>query len=183
MSPPPAHSYNSADTLPLRQALGEYATGVTVITARGRDKRDESDQRDESGADGPLVGLTVNSFASVSLDPPLVLWSLGMGSASREAFRNASHFAVNVLAADQIDLSKRFSQPHGDRFAGIDWKVGAGGTALLSGCCAWFECRVETQHEGGDHIIFIGRVEQFRRGTAPPLVFHRGGYTELLSRG
>lgn len=174
MSPPPAHSYNSADTLPLRQALGEYATGITVVTARGRGN---------NALEGPLVGLTVNSFASVSLDPPLVLWSLGIGSASRDAFCSASHFAVNILAADQMDLSKRFSQPHTDRFAGIDWKVGTGGTALLPGCCAWLECRTETQYEGGDHIIFIGRVEQFRRGTTAPLVFHRGSYTELLTPG
>lgn len=168
MSPPPAHSYNSADTLSLRQALGEYATGITIITARS------------SVAEGEqLVGLTVNSFASVSLDPPLVLWSLGLNSASLAAFKSASHFAVNVLAADQAALSQRFAQPKTDKFAGVEWKVGAGGTALLPNCCAWFECRTEAQYDGGDHIIFIGRVEQFRREEHPPLVFHRGAYTEL----
>lgn len=168
MSPPPAHSYNSADTLSLRQALGQYATGVTVVTARG-------------GAEtsGQLVGLTVNSFASVSLDPPLVLWSLGLGSPSLKAFQSASHFAVNVLAADQAAISQRFAQPKTDKFAGLEWEVGAGGTALLPDCCAWFECRTEAKYEGGDHIIFIGRVEQFRRAERPPLVFHGGAYAEL----
>ncbi len=168
MSPPPAHSYNSADTLTLRQALGEFATGVTVITASGG-----PDQGDQP------VGLTVNSFASVSLDPPLVLWSLSLGSASLAAFRNATHFAVNVLAADQAEISQRFAKSKSDKFADIDWKVGAGGTALLPGCAAWFECRNEAQHEGGDHVIFIGRIEQFRRADRQPLIFHRGAYAEL----
>lgn len=175
MSPPAAHSYNSADTLSLRQALGEYATGVAVVTARGSG---------EQG--GQMVGLTVNSFASVSLDPPLVLWSLGLNSPSLAAFQSASHFAVNVLAANQTAISNQFAQPKTDKFAGIDYKVGAGGTALLPDCCAWFECRVETQYEGGDHVIFIGRVEQFRRATGddarPPLLFHRGAYGELKEK-
>jgi 3-hydroxy-9,10-secoandrosta-1,3,5(10)-triene-9,17-dione monooxygenase reductase component len=151
----------------LRQALGEYVTGVTVVTARG--------------ADGSMAGLTVNSFASVSLDPPLVLWSLGLGSPSLPIFQTCTHFAVNVLAADQKDISQRFAQSGIDKFAGQSWKVGAGGTALLDGCNAWFECRVDARHEGGDHLILIGHVEQFRRDPKPPLVFHRGSYVTIAA--
>jgi flavin reductase (DIM6/NTAB) family NADH-FMN oxidoreductase RutF len=170
MSPPPPHSYDNANTLPLRQALGEFATGVAIVTARG--------------ADGSPVGLTVNSFASVSLDPPLVLWSLGLGSTSLASFRGATHFAVNVLTSAQIDISQRFAQSRADKFDGIAWQPGLGGTALLPDCCAWFECVTETRHEGGDHMIFIGRIEQFRRSTtmpvASPLIFHRGAYAALI---
>jgi 3-hydroxy-9,10-secoandrosta-1,3,5(10)-triene-9,17-dione monooxygenase reductase component len=167
MSPPPAHSYDALDTMALRQALGEFATGITVVTARG--------------ADNTLAGLTVNSFASVSLDPPLVLWSLGLGSPSLPVFQTCSHFAVNVLAADQQAISQRFAQSGIDKFADQSWKVGAGGTALLDGCNAWFECRVDARHEGGDHLILIGRIEQFRRDPKPPLVFHRGRYVALTA--
>lgn len=169
MSPPSPHSYDSANTLPLRQALGEFATGVAVVTA--------------CDADGAPIGLTVNSFASVSLDPPLVLWSLSIGSASLAAFCDATHFAVNVLTAAQIDVSQRFAQPRGDKFEGMAWQPGLGGAALLPDCCAWFECKTEHRHEGGDHMIFIGRVEQFRRTTVTPtpvpLIFHRGAYAQL----
>jgi flavin reductase (DIM6/NTAB) family NADH-FMN oxidoreductase RutF len=149
----------------LRNALGEFATGVTVVTARG--------------ADGQPVGVTINSFASVSLEPPLVLWSLGQDSASLAVFESCSHFAVNVLAADQIDFSQRFSQPQADRFAGIELELGAGGAPLLPGCCAWFECRNHARYPGGDHVILLGHVENFRREQKPPLIFHSGRYREL----
>ncbi|OHC65303.1 MAG: hypothetical protein A2045_09815 [Rhodocyclales bacterium GWA2_65_20] len=153
------------DTRSLRDALGEFATGVTVVTARG--------------ADGQPVGVTVNSFASVSLDPPLVLWSLGLQSPALAVFESCSHYAINVLAADQVEISQRFSQSQSDRFAGIDLKVGAGGTPILPGCCAWFECRNEMRHAGGDHLIFVGLVENFRREAKPPLIFHGGCYRTL----
>lgn len=156
------------DERSLRDALGEYATGVAVVTARG--------------ADGQPVGVTINSFASVSLDPPLVLWSLGVQSPTLATFAECSHFAVNVLAADQVALSQRFSQSQGDRFAGLDVEVGAGGTAILPGCCAWFECRSEARHPGGDHLILVGRIEAFRRAARPPLVFHGGRYRELAKK-
>lgn len=160
-----ARRYDAQDTLALRQALGEFVTGITVVTARG--------------ADDVLAGLTVNSFASVSLDPPLVLWSLGLGSPSVPVFQTCTHFAVNVLALDQQDISQQFAQSKTDKFAGVETKVGAGGTALLPGCCAWFECRVAARHEGGDHLILIGEVEQFRREPRPPLVYHRGAYGRI----
>lgn len=153
------------DTLALRQALGEFATGVTVVTARA--------------ASGRPVGITVNSFASVSLEPPLVLWSLGRHSLLYETFETCTHWAVNVLAADQLALSQRFSQPEADPFADLEWKVGAGDTPLLAGCSAWFECRNEARHPGGDHLILIGRVENFRCEAKAPLIFYGGCYREL----
>lgn len=156
---------NRFDTRRLRDALGDFATGVTVVTARG--------------ADGQAVGVTVNSFAAVSLNPPLVLWSLGLRSPARAVFESCSHYVINVLAADQADFSNRFSQPRADRFGGIALKLGAGDTPLLPGCCAWFECRNETRHPGGDHVIFIGHVENIRREDRPPLIFHGGNYHQL----
>jgi len=153
------------DSRILRDALGEFATGVAVVTARG--------------ADGQPVGVTINSFASVSLEPPLVLWCLGLHSPSLAAFESCSHYAVNVLAADQMEYSQRFSQSQDDRFAGIDLKVGAGGTPLLPGCSAWFECRNELRYPGGDHVILVGHVESFERQEKPPLIFHGGRYRSL----
>ena len=150
------------DPLALRVALGQYATGVAVVTA--------------VDGGGRLVGLTVNSFASVSLAPPLVLWSLALGSTCRPAFEACSHFAVNVLAVDQADVSNRFAMKSGDKFAALRWSPGLGGAPLLDGCCAWFECRNETRHTGGDHLIFIGRVERCARGDKAPLIFQGGGY-------
>jgi len=150
------------DPLLLRVALGQYATGVAVVTA--------------ADADGRPVGLTVNSFASVSLDPPLVLWSLGRNSACLPAFKACSHFAVNVLAAEQVELSNRFAAAALDKFAHLEWTPGLGGAPLLAGCCARFECHNQTHHPGGDHLIFIGRVERFAREERPPLVFHGGRY-------
>lgn len=156
---------NILDLRSFRDALGEFATGVAVVTARG--------------AGGQPVGVTINSFASVSLEPPLVLWSLGLHSPSRAAFESCSHYAINILAADQADFSQQFSQQLGDRFAGIKWKVGAGDTPILPGCCAWFECRNGFRYPGGDHIILVGHVENFGREEQPPLIFHGGQYRRL----
>jgi len=156
---------NSFDSRLLRDALGEFATGVAVVTARG--------------ADGQEVGVTINSFASVSLDPPLVLWSLGLQSPSLAVFETCSYYAVNVLAADQVEYSQRFSQSFDDRFAGIATSRGAGGTPLLPGCSAWFECRNELRYPGGDHVILVGYVEGVRREDRPPLIFHGGRYRAL----
>ena len=152
--------------LDLRRTLGSFATGVTVITTRT--------------ADGEPIGLTVSSFNSVSLDPPLVLWSLSLNSPNLEAFRRASHYAVNVLAADQRWLSDRFAARRSDRFADLPQQPGLGDVPLLEGCCAWFECANDTQYPGGDHLIFVGRVERFASGEVQsPLIFHRGGYRQL----
>ena len=154
------------DTRALRNALGRFATGIAVVTA--------------IDPDGRPVGLTVNSFSAVSLNPPLVLWCLDNGSQNLAAFSQASHHAINILAADQQDISNRFASWPADRFAGLDWQAGIGGAPLLAGCCASFEVANETRHAGGDHSIFIGRVEKYSESTGlEPLLFHAGKYRWL----
>lgn len=148
------------DPRDLRQALGCFATGVTVVTT--------------CTEDGQPVGLTVNSFSSVSLEPALVLWSLVNGSPSRGLFETASHFAINILAADQLELCQRFSRPHADRFAGIQWSRGESGVPLLANCVAQFECRREQVLDGGDHRIFLGNVQNYRWSARDPLLFCQG---------
>lgn len=149
----------------LRDALGAFATGVTVVTVLA--------------PDGRYVGLTVSSFNTVSLEPPLIVWSLSLASANLGAFRNTRHYAVNVLAHDQAWLSRRFATRSEDKFDGLDLRPGLGGLPLLPGCCAYFECRGEAQHAGGDHVVFIGRIERFVRLEKEPLVFHAGRYRRL----
>ena len=157
---------NDDDNRALRNALGRFATGVAVVTA--------------IDPDGHPIGLTVNSFSAVSLNPPLVLWCLDNTSHNLAAFRRAGHHAINVLAAGQLDLSNRFATWPVDRFAGLRWRPGAGGAPLLPGCCASFEVANEAAHPGGDHIIFLGRVERFSETPAiAPLLFHAGQYRAL----
>lgn len=151
----------------LRAALGSFATGVTVITARA--------------PNGELVGLTANSFASVSLQPPLVLWSIDRNTPSFEVFRSCSHYAINVLGAGQEALSNRFATPSADKFAGLDYRNGAGRAPLLAGCIAGFECANEAQHAGGDHLIMVGRIENYSVSSGAPLLFFRSAYAELAS--
>jgi len=154
------------DSRALRNALGRYATGVTIVTA--------------IDPDGHPIGLTVNSFAAVSLDPALVLWCLDNSSHNLAAFRKASHHAINVLAADQQDISNRFATWPADRFVGLPWQPGAGGAPVLPGCCATFEIAIETEYAAGDHTIFIGRVERFAETPdLAPLLFHAGRYATL----
>ena len=149
-----------------RNTLGRFATGVTVVTALA--------------ADGEPIGVTISSFNSVSLDPPLILWSLSLQSPKLEAFQNASHYAVNVLASGQQGLSDRFASRRSDRFADLPRHVGQAGVPLLDSCCAWFECINEAHYPGGDHLIFVGRVERFALGDAKsPLIFHNGRYCRL----
>ncbi|MHB1872488.1 MAG: flavin reductase [Steroidobacteraceae bacterium] len=145
-----------------RGALSAFATGVTIVTTR-----------DESGQD---VGLTANSFNSVSLNPPMVLWSLAKQAASLPAFMHSSHFAVHILAADQEDLSLRFAVRGAAKFEGLDLERGVADVPLLRGCSARFQCRTTFRYEGGDHMIFVGTVEQFEHSERAPLVFHGGGY-------
>jgi flavin reductase (DIM6/NTAB) family NADH-FMN oxidoreductase RutF len=149
----------------LRQALGRFVTGVTIVTCRD--------------ANGEPVGLTANSFNALSLDPPLVLWSLRQASSTIDAFTNASHFAVNVLAAAQVDLSRRFARPSSAEFAAGEWADGQGGAPLLAGCVAVFECRRRSHHAAGDHVLFIGEVERIGGSSATPLVYHAGHYRTL----
>ncbi|WP_239001857.1 MULTISPECIES: styrene monooxygenase/indole monooxygenase family protein [unclassified Mycobacteroides] len=144
----------------LRCALGQYATGVAVITARG--------------ADGRRVGMTVNSFTSVSMDPPLVLWCLGKNAPSLPAFVEATHFAVNLLAADQDNLCRQFSTPAANKFAQLELVEGKGGTPVLPDVLARFECRTAQCLEAGDHLVVLGEIESFEVLGGPPLVFHAG---------
>lgn len=154
------------DCRAFRDALGSFATGIAVVTA--------------CAPDGEFVGLTVNSFNSVSLDPPLVLWSLDLGSPNLESFRSASHYVVNILAAEQTEVSQRFATRMPDRFGDLQLCTGAGGAPLLHGCCAWFECANEVQYPGGDHLIFVGCVERFSHDPARrPLIYHGGRYRSL----
>ena len=149
-----------------RAAMGTFATGVTIVTT--------------VTADGRPVGLTANSFNSVSLDPALVLWSLGVRAGTQPAFRAASHFAVHVLTAAQRGLAERFALRDVDRFADVAWTAGVGGVPLLPDCAAVFECRQRSCHEEGDHLIFVGEVEHCsHRAGVPPLLYHGGRfYTE-----
>ena len=149
-----------------RATLGMFATGVTIVTARNDS--------------GEPVGLTASSFNSVSLDPPLVLWSLGKAAGSMAVFTQGRHYAINVLAADQQALAERFAARGVDRWAGVEFDEGAGGAPLLRGCVATFECFNRSQYTEGDHVIFVGEVERCtRRPTASPLLFHGGRfYTE-----
>ncbi|MBI1218642.1 MAG: hypothetical protein GC186_08860 [Rhodobacteraceae bacterium] len=144
-----------------RRCLGEYPTGVAVVTTE---------------RDGAAYGMTSNSFASVSLDPALVLWSLRRESTSFAAFEGCGHFAVNVLATDQLALAQRFAKSGPDKFAGVPVTSGMGGAPLLEGVAAAFECRLWRADEAGDHLILIGEVEGFHRNDRQPLLFSKGRY-------
>lgn len=154
------------DPREFRSALGAFVTGVTIVTTRD--------------AQGRPVGLTANSFNSVSLDPPLILWSLALASASLDAFRQAEYWAVHILASGQEALSARFARRGENKFAGLEVGEGPGGIPLLHGAAARFICRTAFEYEGGDHAIFVGRVEQFDRIALPPLVYHQGQYGHVL---
>ncbi|MDQ3059265.1 MAG: flavin reductase family protein [Pseudomonadota bacterium] len=149
-----------------RASLGMFATGVTIVTART--------------PDGALVGLTANSFNSVSLNPPLVLWSLSQAASSMSVLSTGSHYAINILAADQKALAERFASRRDDRWKDVAFTEGACGAPLLTGAAATFECFNRSRYEEGDHVIFVGEVERcsYREG-ASPLLFHGGKfYTE-----
>jgi flavin reductase (DIM6/NTAB) family NADH-FMN oxidoreductase RutF len=169
--PDPANELAS-DSSPLdprdfRNALGSYGTGVTIITA--------------TGADGKPYGITCNSFASVSLNPPLVLWSLGVYSSSLTVFQNASHFTVHVLGTSQQALANKFAKSSDDKFAGVDWTRGLGNAPVIAENVANFQCRSVNRYYGGDHVIFLGAVEAYAYNTGKPLLFARGTYGEFLA--
>jgi 3-hydroxy-9,10-secoandrosta-1,3,5(10)-triene-9,17-dione monooxygenase reductase component len=157
-----------ARTRQFRDALGSFATGVTIVTTRN--------------AAGEDIGLTANSFNSVSLDPPMVLWSLAKKSLSLRAFIESGYFAVHVLAATQEDLSLTFATRGADKFAGQAVTRGLGDVPLLPGCSALFQCRTAFTYEGGDHVIFVGSVESFAHFNRPPLVFHGGRYAVTVEK-
>jgi flavin reductase (DIM6/NTAB) family NADH-FMN oxidoreductase RutF len=157
---PVAPSFSKSE---FRAALSMFATGVTIVTART-----------DSGV---LVGLTANSFNSVSLAPPLVLWSLGQSASTMAAFRTGSHYAINILSAGQQDLAKQFATPGVDRFAGVPFTLGASGAPLIDGAAATFECFNRSRYEEGDHVIFVGEVEACsHQAEASPLLYHGGKF-------
>jgi flavin reductase (DIM6/NTAB) family NADH-FMN oxidoreductase RutF len=168
--PDPANELASGssviDPRDFRNALGTYATGVTVITA--------------AAPDGKPYGLTCNSFASVSLNPPLVLWSLGTFSQGLSIFQNAGHFAVNVLGASQRALAAKFATSSEDKFAGVEWTAGLGNAPLLADSVANFQCRAVDRYYGGDHVIFLGAVEAYAYNRRESLLFVRGGYGRFI---
>lgn len=143
-----------------RDALGKFATGVTVVTCRT--------------PAGPL-GITANSFASLSLDPPLVLWSPARSSRRFDAFAEARHFAIHILSTEQDALCRRFAGDGLD-FSGLDWTTGAEGVPLFPSCLARFECTREAVHDGGDHAIIVGRVSSAEMTDGEPLLFAGGRY-------
>ncbi len=153
------------DPRDFRNALGLFATGVTIVTTK-------------TGTGEP-IGLTCNSFSSVSLSPPLVLWSLSLRSPNLPNFLQATHFAVNVLAHDQIPLSQRFAKPLPRKFEGVAHNFGVHGMPLLDGAAAQFECRTEARHYSGDHVIFIGQVLRYSYADLAPLGYFRGAYAAI----
>jgi flavin reductase (DIM6/NTAB) family NADH-FMN oxidoreductase RutF len=150
------------DSAHFRQALSQFATGVTVITTRL--------------ADGSFRGLTASSFNSVSLDPPLVLWSLGNSANSLPIFSGNSHYVINVLAAGQHELAQRFSRRTDNPFEGIDYALSRTGQPILNGVSAWFECHNRSRYPEGDHVIFVGEVEDCAVEPQAALIFHGGQF-------
>lgn len=159
-SPAPA-----VDPQTLRRTLGQFATGVTVVTTR---------------AAGRPVGMTVNSFAAVSLDPPLVLWSVGRSAECYQAFASTEQFRVHVLAADQEMISRRFATRGADKFSVGHWHLPENAPPQLAGCVAWFECRSASLHPEGDHLVLIGRVIDHAAPGGAPLLFHDSRYIHGL---
>lgn len=150
------------DSRAFRDALGCFATGVAIITARR--------------ADGEPEGITVNSFASVSLDPPLVLFSLDRKARCADCMLSADHYAVHVLSADQAELSRAFATKGGVPWEQFDWHAGMTGCPILPGALATLECAVHARHDGGDHVILVGKVLSLRHGEGDPLLYFRGRY-------
>ena len=151
---------NQADPRVFRDALGQFGTGVTVVTCHTQA--------------GPM-GITANSFSSLSLDPPLVLWSPAKASGRYDAFYNAQYFAIHILAADQAEICMRFARS-GQFPEGLAWSEGEGGTPLIDGCLSRFECQKFAAHDAGDHTIIIGHVTRLCRNSGAPLLFHSGKY-------
>ncbi len=161
--PLPDRGFN---TRQFKSALSQFATGVTVITTRL--------------GNGHFLGITASSFNSVSLTPPLVLWSLSDRASSLPVFTGNSHYVINVLGAEQTALAEQFSKPAIDRFSGVEFTLSPTGLPILAGATAWFECHNRSRYPEGDHIIFVGEVEQCAFTAGAPLIFHGG---QLISFG
>jgi flavin reductase (DIM6/NTAB) family NADH-FMN oxidoreductase RutF len=157
-------SASQLDPRELRNTFGSFGTGVTIVTTRH--------------PHGRMVGVTANSFSSVSLDPPIVLWSLLSTSPSLEAFEQAGRFTINVLSAGQHALCRQFSSRVPDKFAGVSWQEGLGGVPVLDDCAANIECRTIDRRTVGDHELFLGQVENYSYQRIPPLLFCQGNFLQ-----
>lgn len=157
----------SLDQREFRDSLGAFATGITVVTAK-----------DDNG--NP-VGATANSFSSVSLDPPLVLWNIARSANSFDAFNQAEHFAIHILHSGQEDISRRFATRDADKFADLEWSENAGGAPLLADYGVRFECTTEHLYDGGDHVIIVGRVHNMDNANREPLGFYKGKYAKIVT--
>ena len=155
------------DRFDLRKALGRFATGVTIISTITSDRR--------------LVGLTANSFSSVSLEPAIVLWSLQKTSPNLSAFDESGRFVINVLSLAQIDESRRFSSSSTSKFEGVDYRLGIAGLPVIEGCAATFECRTLHRLEVGDHILYLGQVEAYQHQEQATLLYAQGNYAQAAS--
>ncbi|GLP96411.1 flavin reductase family protein [Paraferrimonas sedimenticola] len=155
------------DPQQFRHSLGKFATGVTIITTKA--------------ADGELIGMTASSFNSVSLDPPMVLWSIDRRALSLQAFTENEHFAVHVLGESQSEQSNLFARQGADKFGQVATSEGIGGVPLFEEYCARFQCRLVHQYEGGDHVIMVGQVLAFDTTDENPLIFHGGQYRQLAA--
>lgn len=165
---PMLNDIDVTNTKGIRNLLGQFATGVTVITTRGKD--------------GRKIGMTANSFSSLSLDPPLVLWSLSKTAPSLPDFVDATHFAIHMLGQEHHDISGHFARPAEDKFLGVAHieHEDLHKTPLLADALATLVCRNVQQYEGGDHLIFIGEMQQYQQREGAPLVFHAGKYRAVI---
>lgn len=166
MSHAPSAEPPEFDSRQFRDALSQFATGVTVVTTRV--------------ADDVFLGLTASSFNSVSLAPPLVLWSLSQAASSLPVFSGNSHYVINVLAGDQRALAERFAMRIENRFEGVDYHLSRTGLPILNGVAAWFECHNRSRYPEGDHVIFVGEVERCEVTPKPALVFHSGRFSSTV---
>lgn len=158
-------SVETIDPLALRDVFGQFATGVTIVTT--------------IGDNGAPVGLAANSFSSVSLDPPLILWSLSLNAPSLGAFRTHPTFVINILCAESKDLAMNFSRPSDDKFANVNWRPGLNGAPVLEQASAVLECETVDRFAGGDHEIYLGRVCRFSKVEKSPLLFFKGKFSQL----
>ena len=158
------------DTQHFKQALSRFPTGVSVITTHQLGEANPADWGHQ------FVGLTASSFNSVSLTPPLVVWSLGLKSRTLPSFHKASHYVINILSDQQLGLCNQFAFGRDNRFAGVHYELGAAGLPIMQGALAWFECRNRSQYPEGDHIIFVGEVERCGFADGTPLVYQQGGF-------
>ncbi len=161
----PRATTRAFDSAHFRRALSQFATGVTVITTRLDD--------------GTLLGLTASSFNSVSLSPPLVLWSLSEQASSMPVFSGNSHYVINILGAEQAALAEQFSRKSADRFDGVEYTLSRTGQPVLKGVSAWFECHNRSRYPEGDHVIFVGEVEHCEVTPQAPLIFHGGCFVRM----